>query len=471
MIPETRVSAEAVCRPRSLALLLALLSLPRLKPVAPRSILFVPHASLAAQYLSWAHALFPPSTLDPSLDPLEDSAPPDPYTPSAPLSSIFQTLIRPPDSHTSSDAVSLRQATETFVSDPPHVLVATPTRLNDLLLADRNPRPLHRLLARTPLIAMDEVDSLLSLPAGPSTAAQTPRETDKEWKKWLRHVPPVLGCIERIRLAKEELLTQSDLQRSPAAATEEMRFAMVTASDVSPVEQWAKERSGWFDRPQDLDVLDYASPDARPQDESVRHHAVVVREDGSLANLDPLTSSLSPPPVPSAHDAAGSPVLIEAIATIFALSLPSPESASSDSSIKALLVVPPSFSSQRVVAALRSLGVPARPLLPSDASLVEPADGDGADEPELLVASSSFARGIDVPSLTHVFLAHIPATHGEYVHLAGRVGRMGAAADTGEGRVISFVGDGDATGGRLVKLMGEAGVRLERMDLGSAVDW
>ena len=51
-----------------------------------------------------------------------------------------------------------------------------------------------------------------------------------------------------------------------------------------------------------------------------------------------------------------------------------------------------------------------------------------------LVATDVGARGIDIPSLSHVFLYEPPEDHESYIHRAGRTGRAGAA-----GTVISLV--------------------------------
>ena len=51
-----------------------------------------------------------------------------------------------------------------------------------------------------------------------------------------------------------------------------------------------------------------------------------------------------------------------------------------------------------------------------------------------LVATDVAARGIDIPTLSHVFLYEPPADHEVYIHRAGRTGRAGAA-----GTVISLV--------------------------------
>jgi superfamily II DNA/RNA helicase len=50
-------------------------------------------------------------------------------------------------------------------------------------------------------------------------------------------------------------------------------------------------------------------------------------------------------------------------------------------------------------------------------------------------------RGIDLPAISHVFIAGVPESDVEYLHLAGRVGRLGAeSAPKGDvKKVITFL--------------------------------
>lgn len=108
-----------------------------------------------------------------------------------------------------------------------------------------------------------------------------------------------------------------------------------------------------------------------------------------------------------------------------------------DVSGTALLVVPASAGVQRVVADLRSVGV--------DAEGLDVRRGGAGENPRLLVATAATMRGLDLPQLSHVFVAGLVdgrSVNGRvvdsYVHIAGRVGRFG-----GRGRVVSVVQDED----------------------------
>ena len=57
----------------------------------------------------------------------------------------------------------------------------------------------------------------------------------------------------------------------------------------------------------------------------------------------------------------------------------------------------------------------------------------------ILVASDVAARGLDIPSVSHVFNFDVPIQAEDYVHRIGRTGRAGST-----GTSISFVSEMDA---------------------------
>lgn len=129
------------------------------------------------------------------------------------------------------------------------------------------------------------------------------------------------------------------------------------------------------------------------------------------------------------------PSVMEAIATAFALDVPS----------VALLVVPASSSVRRAVYDFQAMGVNAHPLdlLKEDRGRQHllKIGATPKEDPILLIGTLSTIRGVDLPELTHVFLLGIPdgpTVNGRsvdaYVHISGRVGRFGRG-----GKVISIV--------------------------------
>jgi superfamily II DNA/RNA helicase len=130
-------------------------------------------------------------------------------------------------------------------------------------------------------------------------------------------------------------------------------------------------------------------------------------------------------------DSPFNPNALEAIATVFALDVPS----------LALLVIPASGPVKRAVYELRALGVEAYPFDVTKKKrgrehlLRSPTD-PSQTMPTLLVTTLSNIRGVDLPDLTHVFVLGLPRK-GEvdtYLHVAGRVGRFWRG-----GKVISIL--------------------------------
>ena len=56
---------------------------------------------------------------------------------------------------------------------------------------------------------------------------------------------------------------------------------------------------------------------------------------------------------------------------------------------------------------------------------------------EVLIASDLAARGLDIPGVSNVLLLEVPATSAEYIHKAGRAGRLGR-----EGTVTTIIREG-----------------------------
>jgi hypothetical protein len=156
------------------------------------------------------------------------------------------------------------------------------------------------------------------------------------------------------------------------------------------------------------------------------------------------------------------PNTLEAIATAFALDVPS----------IALLVLPASAPVQRAVYELRGMGVNAQGL-----DLMMDGKGRGhllnggaedVENPTLLVSTLATTRGLDLPELTHVFILGIlegravdGRTLDTYLHLAGRVGRFGR-----KGKVITMLESAEEEEGdkkrddvsRMKKVLKELGI-------------
>lgn len=83
----------------------------------------------------------------------------------------------------------------------------------------------------------------------------------------------------------------------------------------------------------------------------------------------------------------------------------------------------------------------------------------------VMLATANSVRGLDFPALTHVYTLYLPVDNPrEYVHLAGRVGRVGhLGSSTGDGgRVVSIVQEDEAD--KMDHLADKLGFHFEDID-------
>lgn len=118
-----------------------------------------------------------------------------------------------------------------------------------------------------------------------------------------------------------------------------------------------------------------------------------------------------------------SPELLNTLSILFATEVPA----------LALLVVPSAFNVRKTVEEFQSVGVDAQAI-----DLSTPIPPANSDAPKLLISTISTTRGLDIPSLTHVFIlgSQFCKETSDYRHVAGRVGRFGK-----KGTVINIIED------------------------------
>ncbi|KAF8686452.1 helicase superfamily c-terminal domain [Rhizoctonia solani] len=418
----------------------------------------VPHRDLAYQIESWCQKLVTsqPST---SIDP----------------STVVRVIARPN---------TTPQIFAQIRNNPPRILVSTPGALVDAMTSGQ--LQLKTTLRR---IIVDEVDEVMKIPL-------------RYHKVQLRnyHTPEAAQAIDKLlRLMWEG--------RRPKP-----QMVMMSATLTLHVRSWLFKQNGWMSErvvrihgiQEKIESGEFESSERT----LVTHSAVVVEADGRLRNLneedqeadssseegergilsgDPEAilglldregdgATLGSRPGPTyqlptrlAKGITLPPSILEAVATSVAL----------DVSHRALLVIPNGVSIGPVVEALRELGVEARTLnlkdeiehvsnrleneqevhskpssatTSSDRSLAEDEGEDFVSNPTLLVATTTAVRGIDIPTLSHVYIVGGLESEEIYRHVAGRAGRFGMP-----GTVISFVGADEAE-----KLVGGTGERRIR---------
>jgi len=431
---------------KSFAILLALLARPRLlfksnsdAPSAGISALvLVPSNELALQYMRWARELMPPE-LHGHMD--------------AVLQCVVRGSVETPDGQY-----------ERLRRHPPHVVVGTPTRVQEILRMPHGAALLGIPTLRT--LVLDEADALLQLPG------RFPSEKQR-WKHAVHRTPglDVLNTVmqtratysggerimsaglergqhtrgterrppEHIRRTQYRGAEKSDLtpplERVPGAVPLQLVCTSATANSV--LRHFFGARTGWLrtntretrdlarwidltGMSGQLSAVDVPLSGALPRE---MDHACVVVDAGpdgtplGLRNLDvrrrrivPDASVRSAAPALPRH--AVDPLLLEALAYVYA----------SEGVRRAIALVPAQWSVRRVVDELALLGVPVHGVQPDDAAR-------SADECVYVLQSTS-ARGLDVPGLSHVFLVGMDAVQDavHYIHAAGRVSRITGAS-------------------------------------------
>lgn len=190
------------------------------------------------------------------------------------------------------------------------------------------------------------------------------------------------------------------------------------------------------------------------------HHVVVVAPSGKLRNLSsPPPSQRSLEPVPASEGEVSSS-LLGAFVALHRAAL------AADPSEPSLLVLKDQAAVEDAQRHLARLGLDARPVSaatttvampsPSKPTPPPPSSDDPqpqADEPApgappvaqkpapaVLLTDVISCRGLDLPSLTTVYTTSgAIATAADYVHVAGRLARLGSATHAARGRIVTLV--------------------------------
>ncbi|KAF9429739.1 hypothetical protein BGZ94_009638 [Podila epigama] len=441
---------------KTFGMLLALLSKPRRTVVSTTmkgqealgitSVLVVPNQELAFQLISWTRSLFPNAT-EQEIDSMIQAI----YTESSPLSPAI-ARSRSKSSHTPLQPKIKRSLTIPMKSDPqveklarvlPHVLVATPVRLWDLV--ERGVLDLSGIET----LALDEVDHLIRLPG--RYASQ------KQIKVRNAHPKPTELALREIFRSFRENAAPVDggAGAGAASATYPRKIQVVAASATMnrPIRYWL-ESNGWINSPVWVDTTKSV---VLPK--SIEHHCLVVGLD-SIRNLrmesdyqddksaheesvdstseidwaDKDKAWMEQQLAPTKEEMA--PVtkfrddddrMLEGVATACML----------DGIQTACVFFCSSPSLNDVATRLQGdFGLTTKLL--EDAFRANQISMQQPLEPKkgIYLAHESNARGLDLPGLSHVFIVGLPSTPSSYLHMAGRTGRMGK-----RGTVVTIIRD------------------------------
>lgn len=468
---------------KSFAVLLALLAKPRLlfrtggsAPVAGTSALvLVPSNELALQYMGWVRAMLP-SALQASVD------------------VVAQCVVRGEDTVAGNSARLRAQS--------PHILIGTPTRVQELLAAPAGADLLGIATLRT--LVLDEADALLQLPG------RFPSERQR-WKH-LAHRSAGLDVLNSIMTTRA---TFSGGARIPSAGMEHgsradrrppepvrrtqhrgaektelapaqprlpgvvpLQLVCTSATANSVLRHFLGARTGWLrtntretrDTARWIDLTGQSGglsnvevPLSGALPEGMSHACIVVDEGEESSSSEAQAPSAGAPGAVEAEahaplvlpplrnldmrvERAGPPAL-----TRRAHVVPAAEPGAHVVDMLLLEALAFAFAADGVACGLAlvppqwSIRRAHDALMALGVPVRTVAPGEPLaprDEIVLYLLQSTSARGLDVPGLTHVFLVGLAAVGDavHYTHAAGRVARIGTAGSARlPGRVVTLL--------------------------------
>ncbi|KAF8598871.1 P-loop containing nucleoside triphosphate hydrolase protein [Ceratobasidium sp. AG-I] len=463
---------------------LALLSEARQPHAGITTLFIVPHRDLAYQIQSWCETLLSSGS-------------------STARSYVHAQVLARPD--VDSQLRSIRQT-------PPRILITTPGGLTDALKS--NGHQLHNTLRR---IVVDEVDAVMNIPMRYKKPRKS-REHRAEaalavdqlllrmWRE-RRAKPQMILMSATLRThVRAWLFSQNGW----------LAERVVRLDRFKDKQDGGDQEDGKEGRPISIHSGQVVHAAVAVEADGTLRNVALENNEGSISEgergiltHDPelvweamtgradATNNGKPTSSSSANLATKAsipPSVLEAIATSVAL----------DVSNRAMLVVPTGFSVAPVVESLRELGVEARllnlhgeiehisqhagseplqqrpsssPAAPPEAAqtgdtlldmgtemnssppLPRPdtnpyTNSEPSSNPTLLVTTVAAARGLDIPTLSHIYIVGGLQSEEVYRHIAGRVGRFGMS-----GKVVSFVSAdgaenivGGSTGERRLKV-------------------
>ncbi|KAI1309955.1 hypothetical protein EDD11_003970 [Mortierella claussenii] len=437
---------------KTFGVLLSLLSKPRRRfgikgQPGITSVIVVPNQELALQLQSWTESLFPSAT-------------------EQQLKELIQVIVTPSvsnwemstiPSHTKSVEAQAAAQIDSLARTLPHVLVATPTRLWDLI----EKGVLDLSVIET--LMLDEVDHLIRLPKRFASR--------REIENRNRHPKPA-------ELAVQEIMRSVEARRGQEGVSDKVQVIAASATMNRPMRYWL-ETNGWI---KDAEWIDTTKSVVLP--ESIQHHCVVVGST-TIRNMK-LQSDRSPwdmkaeqqkdkrPQEKNAEDVDWQETdrvwqkedkdhtwkerqlsvsgmesleaakfmdnddrLLESVAMACML----------DNVRSACVFFCSSFSLQDLANRFEvQFGLSVKQI--NDAfdggqhkqqrrqRSLSTAQSKKESKSGIFIAHENNARGLDLPGLSHVFIVGLPSAPSSYVHMAGRTGRMGQ-----KGQVLTIIRD------------------------------
>ncbi|CAG8582350.1 11455_t:CDS:2 [Paraglomus brasilianum] len=330
------------------------------------SLLVVPSREVAMQIEGWVRRLLPSETF-PS------------------LAAVVQTVYRGQD-------INNNELLKSLSETPPHLLVGTATRLHELIKGrDIDLRDLRTL-------SLDEADHLLQLPKKYATLQEIYARS--------KHIPPGEEVLHHVFEVAGSLQYKPQLVVLSATVNRSLRYFFM-------------KDNGYAVDPVFVDISKgHKAPD------SIVHHCLIVGAQDIRNIRMEKTSWITENQTPendTSYDANDEidfgdddDRMLDSVAGAF----------EAEQVERGILFIGDGTNIPHLISRLRSFGLPATELVSSFSSLA----GGFSPSPNrrvLYVATQSFTRGVDIPSVSHVFILGGPPAPWNYLHMAGRTGRMG----------------------------------------------
>jgi superfamily II DNA/RNA helicase len=486
------------------------------------SVVVVPNQELAFQLVEWTRELFP-SADEEFIDGMIQAVVTPSPSPVDPTSST-STMLAAPRTSTGKKARHRPRATtlnnnskadkdqiQKLAAHPPHVLVATPTRLWDLL--QRGVLDLSGIET----LVLDEVDHLIRLPNRFASRKQVlnrdlhPKPAELAVREILRSAQdagryPPLSTVSTIARDQDILSAGGSLDtdsekvegaiEKTGVGADRIQIVAASATMNRPMRHWLETTRGWV---QDPTWVDTTKSVVLP--EGIEHHCVIVgpdsvrnmrfdenqisvagEEEVDMAETDrawnnqskskdssALTSkekeaawkerNLAAPGVISSDVDSGAiekfrdddDRMLEGVAMACQL----------DDVKSACVFFCTSFSLKDLATRLEfEFGLPVKTIQnafpTSNSSSILTTTGKKGRSTGIYLAHEENARGLDLPGLSHVFIVGLPSSPSSYLHMAGRTGRMGE-----QGEVVTILRDDEFLEDRARSLFRMLNVQIE----------
>ncbi|CDZ96590.1 ATP-dependent RNA helicase [Phaffia rhodozyma] len=447
------VGRDSTGQGKTFALLLALLSLPRTSSTHITSVLIVSSTSLANQIKQWASLIVPEAYL---------------------ATSVGTLVVK------SSQEIDVEEY-RAILRSPPHILVATPNAIANSLMENA------LSLKDVQTIAIDEADAMCNIPS--QNAGR------RAFEAFVTKPPIAIRTIRRL------FSLIQDQGRGPTgkpqmvicSATISNHFTNFITNQEAWVRPGANITAQSFNSNSNINV----APHRLKKPSSVDHHCITVSPAGSIRNTFSTTASPTEPlpahPLPTDKDGkpcgtTAQPHMMEAFAQVYAMN------GGLGDQNRSLLIVPDKEALKNAEFDLKDLGiryvlienstglsneeaagiVPTPTLVrgnPNRARNRRPkvneseektgeseekvASGDSgheggtfsedpADTSLLYVATSETVRGLDIPSLSAVYIfSSSIASEADYTHFAGRLGRITSKTSPSKKGQVIILNRGD----------------------------